>query len=87
MTREEFARAVTFDKLPSRLRQKIFQPQSGAAEGSHEGSGLDSPIAEVVAAFRIPAQGGRHGSTIFCGSTSRREREADRTFVFRRFVG
>jgi hypothetical protein len=82
-TREEFARAVTFDKLPSRLRQKISsRKRGGRRRFPRRFRSRFVYRRRWWLHFALPAQGGRHGSTIFCGSTSRREREADQPFRF-----
>jgi uncharacterized protein (DUF4415 family) len=56
-TRQEFARAVTFDKLPSRLRQKLSSRKRGPQKAP-----LKVPVSirlspDVVEAFRASGAG------------------------------
>jgi uncharacterized protein (DUF4415 family) len=56
-TREEFARAVTFDKLPSRLRQKISSRKRGPQKDPTKVPVSIRLSPEVVAAFRTSGAG------------------------------
>jgi uncharacterized protein (DUF4415 family) len=56
-TREEFARAVTFDKLPSRLRQKISSRKRGPQKYPTKVPVSIRLSPEVVAAFRTSGAG------------------------------
>jgi uncharacterized protein (DUF4415 family) len=56
-TREEFARAVTFDKLPSRLRQKISSRKRGPQKVPTKVPVSIRLSPEVVAAFRTSGAG------------------------------
>jgi uncharacterized protein (DUF4415 family) len=55
--REEFARAVTFDKLPSRLRQKISSRRRGPQKEPTKIPVSIRLSPEVIAAFRASGVG------------------------------
>ena len=56
-TREEFARAVTFDKLPTSLRQKIASRRRGPQKVPTKVPVSIRLSPEVVAAFRASGAG------------------------------
>jgi uncharacterized protein (DUF4415 family) len=56
-THEEFARAVTFDKLPSKLRQKISNRKRGPQKVPTKVPVSIRLSPEVVAAFRASGTG------------------------------
>jgi uncharacterized protein (DUF4415 family) len=56
-TREEFACAVTFDKLPSRLRQKISSRKRGPQQAPRKVPVSIRLSPDVVAAFRASGAG------------------------------
>ena len=56
-TREEFARAVTFDKLPSRLRQKISGRKRGSQKAPRKVPVSIRLSPDVVEAFRASGAG------------------------------
>ena len=56
-TREEFARAVTFDKLPSRLRQKISGRKRGPQKAPRKVPVSIRLSPDVVEAFRASGAG------------------------------
>lgn len=56
-TREEFARAVTFDKLPSRLRQKISSRKRGPQKAQRKVPVSIRLSPDVVEAFRASGAG------------------------------
>jgi len=56
-TREEFARAVTFDKLPSRLRQKISSRARGPQKAPRKVPVSIRLSLDVVEGFRASGAG------------------------------
>jgi uncharacterized protein (DUF4415 family) len=56
-TREEFARAMTFDKLPSRLRQKISIRKRGLQKAPRKVPVSIRLSPDVVEAFRASGSG------------------------------
>jgi uncharacterized protein (DUF4415 family) len=56
-TREEFARAVTFDKLPSRLRQKLSSRKRGPQKTPRKIPVSIRLSPDVVEAFRASGAG------------------------------
>jgi uncharacterized protein (DUF4415 family) len=56
-TREEFARSITFDKLPSRLRQKISSRKRGLQKAPRKVPVSIRLSPDVVEAFRASGSG------------------------------